>query len=146
MFLGRYYHSLEDKGRLAIPAPFRRLLGTKPILTRGLDGCLFLFSQAAWQKLITNLNTSPLAGADTRTLTRLFAHDALEVTYDPQGRALVSRELRDFAGLKKQVIIAGSVTWVEIWDQALYHQHLKNATRTIDHIAQRLSRITNSHE
>ncbi len=141
MLLGRYYHSLESKGRLAIPAKFRQLLGTPAILTRGLDGCLWLFSTKNWQKLIADLNTNPLADKDTRTLTRLFAHDALEVNFDSQGRALISQDLRRYAHLKQQVVIAGSFDWVEIWDQTLYHQHLKNAEHQIDQIAQRLSRL-----
>ena len=145
MLLGRYYHSLESKGRLAIPAKLRKLLGTKPILTRGLDGCLWLFSTDNWHKLITDLRVSPLSGADSRTLTRLFAHDAQKVIYDSQGRALISQELRDFAQLKKQVVIAGSFDWVEIWDKNLYHQHLKNAQKQVDQIEERLSRLT-SHD
>ena len=144
MFLGRYYHSLEDKGRLAIPASFRQLLGKHPILTRGLDSCLYLFSSTTWSKLIADLNTSPLAPEDTRTLTRLLAHDAQILEFDAQGRSLLNRELRQFAHLTKQVVVAGSATWVEIWDQARYHQYLNNAQTNIDQIAARIREV--SHE
>lgn len=144
MFLGRYYHSLESKGRLAIPPPFRRLLGAKPILTRGLDGCLYLLPAATWRKLVADLNTSPLADRHTRTLTRLLAHDALELQFDPQGRALLSADLRRFAGLTKTIVIAGSLNWVEIWDQARYHTHLNNAAEHMDDIAARFRKV--NHE
>ena len=144
MFLGRYYHSLETKGRLAIPAPFRRRLGPHPVLTRGLDGCLYLLSRLTWQKLVTELHPSPLAATETRTLTRLLAHDATEVNFDSQGRALVSRELRQFAQLTKAVVIAGSIDWVEIWDQSRYRKHLNNATQEVDQLADRLVRLTHN--
>lgn len=137
MFLGRYYHSLEAKGRLAIPAPFRRLLGTKSVLTRGLDGCLLLLPPNSFKILIADLHPSPLSHKETRTLTRLLSHDALEVNYDSQGRILISQDLRQFAHLENQVVIAGSLDWVEIWDKALYHQHLKNSAQFMDQIAQR---------
>ncbi|OGY15525.1 MAG: division/cell wall cluster transcriptional repressor MraZ [Candidatus Chisholmbacteria bacterium RIFCSPHIGHO2_01_FULL_48_12] len=141
MFLGRYYHSLESKGRLAIPPLFRRLLGAKPILTRGLDGCLYLLPTATWKKLIADLHTSPLADRHTRTLTRLLAHDALELQFDPQGRALLSADLRRFAGLTKKIVIAGSLNWVEIWDQARYHTHFNNTASHMDEIAARFREV-----
>src|SRR3989344_2017320 len=141
MFLGRYYHSLESKGRLAIPPLFRRLLGAKPILTRGLDGCLYLLPAATWEKLIADLHTSPLADHHTRTLTRLLAHDALELEFDPQGRALLSADLRRFAGLTKKIVIAGSLNWVEIWDQARYHTHFNNTASHMDEIAARFREV-----
>ena len=141
MFLGRYYHSLEGKGRLAIPVSFRKLLGKSPILTRGLDSCLYLLPSKSWTKLIADLHTSPLANTDTRTLTRLLSHNAQVVSFDAQGRALLNPDLRDFAGLTKNVVIAGSLTWVEIWDQSRYHAHLNNAQNQINQIAERINRV-----
>ena len=135
MFLGRYYHSLEDKGRLAIPASFRQLLGARPILTRGLDGCLYLLPSATWKQLISNLHAHPLANQHIRTLTRLLAHDAQILEFDPQGRALLSSDLRHFAGLTRKVVVAGSLNWVGIWDQARYHAQLNTAQAQMDQIA-----------
>lgn len=141
MFLGRYYHSLESKGRLAIPSAFRRQLGKQPIITRGLDGCLFLLPASTWQKLHTDLHTSPLTNQDTREFIRLIAHDAQIVTYDPQGRTLISQPLRESAQIKHQVVIAGSLDWVEIWDRNLYHQHMTTTEKQAAAVAERLSQL-----
>lgn len=141
MFLGRYYHSLESKGRLFIPAPFRKLLGKTPVLTRGLDGCLYLLSSKDWKKLVDDLHSSPLANQNIRTLTRLLAHDAQNLEYDAQGRALIGKYLRQFANLTKQVVIAGSLNWVEIWDKARYQKHFNNAQTQIDYLAETLNKI-----
>ena len=141
MLLGRYYHSLESKGRLAIPSLFRRQLGSQPIITRGLDGCLFLLPATTWQKLITDLQSSPLTNQDTREFIRLVAHDAQQVAYDRQGRTLVSQPLRDYAQIRHQVVIAGSLDWVEIWDRDLYHQHMTASEKQAAAVAERLAAL-----
>ncbi|MBI2009793.1 MAG: division/cell wall cluster transcriptional repressor MraZ [Candidatus Chisholmbacteria bacterium] len=139
MFLGHYVHSLESKGRLAIPAKFRYQLGKKPIVTRGLDGCLFLVPQRTWKKVTDELRTSPLTKQDTREFIRLMAHDAAEVNYDAQGRMLVPQSLRHYANLKNAVVVAGSLDWVEIWDQTTYHQKVSQIERNAAAVAERLS-------
>lgn len=140
MLIGKYYHTLEHKGRLAIPATFRKTLGSKILLTRGLDGCLFLLPQETWGKITLDLRGSPLTKQDTRRFIRLMAHDAAYVKYDPQGRILIPQVLKDIAKLKNKVVIAGSLDWVEIWDQDLYHQKLDKDQDQAELVAERLSK------
>ena len=141
MFVGRYYHSLENKGRLAIPPIFRRSLGANPIITRGLDGCLFIVPADVWQKLTADLRGSPLTKQDTREFIRLIAHDAQEVIFDGQGRTLISAILRDYAKITKEVVVAGSLDWIEIWNRDLYHQHMANTEKHAEKVAERLANI-----
>jgi len=142
MFIGRYYHTLEAKGRLAIPPVFRKQLGKSPIATRGLDGCLFLVPSSAWQRLTEDLRGSPLTKQDTRKFIRLMAHDAQEIVFDSQGRTLITKPLRDYAHLKKAIVVAGSLDWIEIWDRDLYHQHMEKLDKQAEIVAERLSKAS----
>ncbi len=146
MLLGRYYHSLENKGRIAIPPIFRRQLGQKPIITRGLDGCLFIVPTKVWQRLTADLRGSPLTKQDTREFIRLIAHDAQEVTFDSQGRTLIPQTLREYAQITKTVVVAGSLDWVEIWNRDLYHQHMQTTEKQAEQVAERLANMGGNHD
>ena len=124
MFTGRYYHNLESKGRLAIPRTFRPELASGGYLTTGLDGCLFLFPESYWQQLAEKLASLPLTNPASRQIVRLFAQSATVLNFDSQGRILIPLHLLESAHLQKQVVVAGSLNRVEIWDRDLYHQHL----------------------
>lgn len=123
MFIGRYYHTIETKGRLAIPKAFRQGLKSGGVITRGLDGCLFLFPDSYWRKLAKKLASLPLTNQAARAFTRLLVQEATLLDLDSQGRTLIPTFLRDSIGLKKQVVIAGALTRIEIWDREAYHQH-----------------------
>lgn len=146
MFVGHYVHSLESKGRIAIPPHFRHQLGKKPIVTRGLDGCLFLVPQSTWKKVTDELRSSPLTKQDTREFIRLMAHDAAEVSFDAQGRMLVPLGLRRYGELKNKVVVAGSLDWIEIWDQDRYHQKVSEVERRAEAVAERLSQKGEPHD
>lgn len=124
MFTGRYYHSIEAKGRLAIPQTFREVLVSGGVITWGLDGCLFLFPASYWRKFSKKLASLSLTSPSARNLTRLLVQSAVDLNLDNQGRTLIPDYLRQHANLKKQVVVAGSLTRVEIWDRDAYHQHL----------------------
>lgn len=124
MFISRYYHNLEAKGRLAIPIAYREKLASGGVITIGLDGCLFLFPNSYWQELTTKLASLPLTSPAARNFTRLLVQSASDLILDSQGRTLIPDFLRQSASLKKQVVIAGALTRVEIWDRDRYHQHL----------------------
>ena len=124
MFTGRYYHSIEAKGRLAIPQTFREELSSGGVITWGLDGCLFLFPASYWQKFSEKLASLSLANPNARNLTRLLVQSASDLDLDAQGRTLIPEYLRQQANLKKQVVVAGSLTRIEIWDRETYHTHL----------------------
>ena len=107
MLIGEYEHSLDAKGRLIMPAKFREDLGEKFIITKGLDGCLFVFSSTEWTKFEEKLATLPISNKDARAFTRFFFAGAMDCELDKQGRFLISSNLREFAGLTKDVKIIG---------------------------------------
>jgi MraZ protein len=123
MFIGRHYHHLESKGRLAIPQDFRAGLKSGGVITRGLDGCLFLFPKSSWQQLSDKLASLPLTSTAGRNFVRLLVQTAVSLNLDSQGRTLIPEYLRNLASLKKNVVIAGAISRIEIWDRDLYHQH-----------------------
>jgi len=129
MFIGRHYHNLEAKGRLAIPAAYREKLTSGGIITIGLDGCLFLFPKSYWQELSEKLASLPLTNQMARQFTRLLVQSAVEMELDSQGRTLIPDYLKEGASLKKQVVVAGALTRIEIWERERYHQHLNLITQ-----------------
>lgn len=129
MFIGRHYHKLEAKGRLAIPSPFRAKLSSGGVITVGLDGCLFLLPKLYWQQLSEKLSRLPLTHKTGRLFTRILVQSAVSLELDSQGRTLIPDYLRKTAQLKKQVVVAGALERIEIWDRDLYHQHLNFITQ-----------------
>lgn len=115
MFLGEFEHTLDEKGRVAIPARFREGLGRGFVLTRGFDLCLQAFPFPIWEQLSARVSALPIVAAEARNMRRiLFAH-AAEVEIDRQGRVLIPHNLREYAGLTEQVVIAGMNTYFELW-------------------------------
>jgi len=131
MFIGRHYHQLEVKGRLAIPQKFRQALKSGGVITWGLDGCLFLFPALYWQELSSKLASLPLTNSSARQFTRLLVQSATQLNLDKQGRTLIPEHLKVQAKLKKQVVVAGALTRVEIWDKDHYHKHLEKITHQV---------------
>ena len=125
MFVGRYYHTVEQKGRTAIPIVFRKGLGKDPVITRGLDGCLFLFKQEEWQHFTMSVNKTSFTKKAHRDFTRLMLNDASMLQFDAQGRGLIPEYLRATAQLKKNVVFAGSGNRVELWDRDTYHRYVE---------------------
>ena len=117
MLIGEYEHSLDAKGRLIMPAKLRQDMGEKFIVTKGLDGCLFAFSQEEWLNFETKLKTLPLSDRNARNFVRFFLSGATECELDKQGRFLIPNNLRNSAGLEKEVIIIGVGTRLEIWNK-----------------------------
>ena len=118
MFRGEYNHTIDAKGRLIIPPKYRELLGQEFIVTKGLDGCLFAFPQDEWQIFEDKLRLLPLNNADARKIIRFLVAGAATCELDKQGRILLPQVLRDFAKLDKDVVLAGNLNRVEIWDKA----------------------------
>ena len=121
MFMGQYEHSIDTKGRVIIPAKYREELGENFVVTRGLDGCLFLYPQAEWQNFVEKLQKLP-SNQNTRKMQRQFLSKAMEVVLDKQGRILVPSLLREIAALKKDIVFVGMMHRVEVWDKELLHQ------------------------
>lgn len=141
MFIGEYQHSIDDKGRVAVPAKFRVTLGERAIVTRGLDRCLFIFSVGEWEELAKKLIALPMAQANARAFTRLMLAGAMEINFDSQGRILVPDYLRVYANLKKQTIVAGLYNRIELWDEAAWKKYKTQTESDSDAIAERLSEL-----
>lgn len=135
-FIGRYYHALEQKGRLAIPKAFRAQLQTGAIITRGLDGCLYLFPQTTWDSIISQAATHPFTQKASREWVRILTHNAHQVDFDSQGRILIPEHLRELAHLSKDCVLAGSIDKVEIWHRDTYHQYMEKLDAQAETIAE----------
>lgn len=116
MFMGQYEHSIDAKGRIIIPAKYREDLGENFVVTRGLDGCLFLYPNEEWQAFVDKLQNLP-SNQNTRKLQREFLSKAMDVSLDKQGRILVPSMLRTAAALEKEVVFVGMMNRVEVWDK-----------------------------
>ena len=122
MLMGEYSHSLDTKGRLIMPAKLRQDIGDKFILTKGLDGCLFAFSQTEWNNFEEKLKSLPLSDKNARNFVRFFLSGATECEIDKQGRFLIPNNLRTAANLEKDAIIIGVGTRIEIWNKETWEK------------------------
>jgi MraZ protein len=139
-FIGEYRHQLDDKGRLAVPAKFRKVLTKGAIVTKGLDGCLFLYTNTEWQKLLDKFNQLPLSSASARAFARLMLAGAMDVSVDAQGRINVPNYLIEFAGLKtkNQTVIAGLMNRLEIWEEKAWSDYKKKTEPESEKLAEEL--------
>ncbi|KKU94015.1 MAG: Protein MraZ [Candidatus Jorgensenbacteria bacterium GW2011_GWA1_48_13] len=141
MLLGEYKHNLDTKGRLAIPAKFRSDLSAGAIITRGLDRSLFIFNKSEWEKVVLKLVALPLAQANSRAFVRLMLAGASDTEIDSQGRVLVPDYLREYAGLKKQVVLAGLYNRIEVWDARNWMNYKSKTEAASDEIAEKIGEL-----
>ncbi len=139
MFIGQYEHTLEEKGRLLIPKSFREELKAGAVITKGLDGCLFLYSKEKWQILVEKLAELPLTKTDARAFSRLLTYGAMEVELDRIGRILIPPYLRDFAKIKTEVVVAGNIGKIEVWDKTKFREYESRVEANSDEIAEKLT-------
>lgn len=142
MFYGEYDHTIDTKGRLIIPAKFRQALKTHDVqslfLTRGLDGCLFLFTDAEWRLLEGRFKQISFTKGEGRKFNRLFFSGASEVAVDRLGRLLIPRALKEFAQVKDDVVIVGVASRIEIWAKELWKSFYENTRSSFEDIAERV--------
>ncbi len=138
MFLGQYEHSLDKKSRIIMPAKFRENLGDNFIITFGLDKCLFVYSMEEWGKLSHNLQNLPIGKKDTRAFKRTLASRALISSFDQQGRVVIAKHLRDYAGIEKNVVIIGVFERIEIWDLKRWNGYAEETEQSYEDIAERI--------
>lgn len=141
MFIGEYHHAIDDKGRLAVPVKFREEIGRTVVVTRGLDNCLFVYTQTEWTQLAERLSKLPVAKANTRAFARLMLAGAMELEVDKQGRVILPDYLRKYAGLKKKVVIAGLLNRLEIWDALVWQKYQAGTERNAGDIAEALGEL-----
>ena len=123
MFMGEYNHIIVAKGRLIILGKFRELLGEEFVLTKGLDGCLFIYPMDEWEAFEEKLRALPLTNKNARAFSRFFVAGATMCELDKQGRILVPQTLREFAGLEKDVVLTGNLNRVEVWSKEKWSEN-----------------------
>ena len=117
MFMGEYQHAIDNKNRIIVPSKFREALGDKFVITKGLDGCLYIYDMDEWGLLQEKLKKLPLTSKDARAFVRLFFSGANEVQLDKQGRALIPQNLIEYSKINKEIISIGVMSRIEIWSK-----------------------------
>jgi MraZ protein len=138
MFMGDYNHTIDTKGRLIIPSKFRESLGEEFVVTKGLDGCLFVYGNEEWSKFEEKLTTLPLTSTDARKFARFFLAGAASVEVDKQGRILLPANLRTHANLEKDTVLIGVASRIEIWSKERWDS---NDYEDMDAIAEKMEEL-----
>lgn len=138
MFTGEYQHTIDEKGRLIMPAKFREALGDVFIITKGLDGCLFVYTSEEWKTLEDKLKKLPFTNKDARAFARFFFSGAVECETDKQGRALVSANLREYAGINRDVVVIGVGTRIEIWAVEKWAGYSRETEKSYEELAEKM--------
>lgn len=141
MFIGEYNFSVDSKGRIAIPAKFRRALGNEFVVTKGLDECLSVYTKTEWTKLAVKVSSLPISQANSRAFSRFMLGGATDVSFDGQGRIILPDYLRAYAGIGKKVIIAGLYNRLEIWDEVKWNSYKSKTELQSKEIAERLGEL-----
>ncbi len=138
MFTGEYQHTLDGKGRVIIPSKLRDGLGDRFVITRGLDQCLFVYPNSEWVRLEQKLKQLPFTKSDSRAFTRLFFSGAMELEADKQGRVLIPNNLREYAGIEKEVMFIGVSNRVEVWSEDAWKGYFDQANENYEELAEKL--------
>ena len=134
MFMGEYRHSIDEKGRLIVPSKLREQLGREFIATKGLDKCLYLYPMDEWKHVEDQLREKIMTDPASRRIVRFFLAGAVPCELDKQGRVLIPAQLRDFAGIDRDVVLAGMLTRLEVWDEKNWDE--ANTVSDMDEMAQ----------
>lgn len=141
MLLGEYNHTLDSKKRISLPVKFRKELGKKIVVTRGLDNCLFVYSLKAWTKISLKLSELSIGQSDQRGFNRFLLSGAVETEIDGVGRILIPDFLKEFANLKSKVILAGVNDRVEIWNEKTWEEYKRRIEKQADQMAEKLGEL-----
>jgi len=143
MFMGEYHHNIDEKGRIVIPGKFRESASDKIIVTRGLEKCLYLYTEDEWNKMVEKLNKLPFTKKDARTFMRNFFAGATACEFDRNGRINITSLLVSYAGLTKECVVIGVNDRIEIWDKSLYNEFLDANASKLEEIAENLFEVSN---
>ena len=138
MLIGEYHHNIDEKGRLIIPAKFREEIGNSFVATRGLDGCLFIYSMNEWEKIVSKLKTLPFTRKDARTFNRFFMSGATVCEFDKQGRINLPGTLINYANIKKECTIIGVNDRLEIWASDIFDSLIEDNLSVINEVSENL--------
>lgn len=139
MLVGKSYHSLDTQRRVTVPKHMRGDLGSQPMITRGLDGGLFLLPESFWQGLMNTLEHQPFTQKRARDFMRLLSNDAYPVSADALGRITIPGDLANAFGLTKDVVVVGSLQYIEIWDRERYNTYFDEVAKSAEDIAETLN-------
>jgi MraZ protein len=143
MFVGEYSHNIDAKGRIIIPSKLREQLGEQFMITKGFEGCLFVYPMDVWEELAENLAKLPSNQKSARFLQRNFLSGAAEAEPDKQGKVLITQPHREFAALTKEVVIIGVSKRVEIWDAQRWKEYSENEEEmSVEEAAESLEEIS----
>jgi len=126
VFIGEYQHALDSKNRIVVPSKLRNGLGNKFVITKGLDGCLYAYPLQEWKILEEKLKTLPLTNKDARAFVRFFFSGACEIEVDKQFRGLIPQNLKEYAGIEKEIVSIGVLSRVEIWSKEKWDNYNEN--------------------
>jgi MraZ protein len=135
MMMGEYAHALDDKGRIIVPARLREDLRDRFVMTKGLDGCLFLYPLEEWSRIVARLKELPLSSSNARAFTRLFLAGAQEVECDRQGRVTIPPRLREHAAIQRNVVLVGVMTRAELWAEERWRSYQAQGQQGFDAVA-----------
>lgn len=141
MFIGQFEHSIDEKGRLAFPARFRRGLQNGAVVTKGLDGCLFVFPKAKFVQMAEGISQLPYTKSSARLYSRLILANASEIEFDKQGRIIVPSYLRDYAKLKNDAVVTGLYDRIEIWGRKNWEELAEKVDKEAGEVVEELSDI-----
>jgi MraZ protein len=141
MLIGEYRHIIDAKKRIAVPSNFRKEMGKKVVVTRGLDNCLFVYPLKSWQSVAEKLQNLSMGQADTRGFNRFMLAGASETDIDSMGRILIPDYLKEFADLKNKVVLTGLSDRIEIWDEARWKGYTAKIEKQADALAEKLGEV-----
>jgi MraZ protein len=141
MFIGEFTYTIDQKKRIAIPSKFRRELGKRAVVTRGLDSCLAVYPMAEWGKLTKKLESLPNSQTDARGFARIMLSGAVDAALDKLGRILIPDYLKEYAGFEKNVIIIGISNRIEIWNEKKWQDYRQKTEKEIGDMAERLKEL-----
>jgi MraZ protein len=141
MFIGEFTATIDEKGRISIPAKFRSQLKSQVVVTRGLDNSLFLYTLDEWKKLAEKLASLPISTANTRAFSRLMLAGAMDCDIDKQGRIVLPSYLKEFAKIKKRLVFAGLYNRVEVWSEELWEKYKAQTEKQSNSIAEQLGSL-----
>lgn len=138
MFMGEFHHNIDDKARIVMPSKFRFELGENFIVTRGLDECLFIYSNKEWNNLVDKLKTLSFTKKDVRAFMRFFLSGAVECSFDKQGRITLPSTLVSYANLEKECVIIGVNDRLEVWNEKTFNKYIELKQDEISNLAENL--------
>lgn len=138
MLIGQYQHTIDTKKRLALPIKFRGELGAKVVVTQGVENCLVVYTEKEWEVVSAKFSNLTIAQGEARKMARHFLGNATEAILDKLGRILIPDYLKNYAGLKKNVVVCGLSNRLEIWDEAKWANYSKDAEKGVEEIISKL--------